>query len=159
MAGVSEADPRITAGIAAPPPVIADCDARLARYQAAPDAGGDPATIAGWTRTVTAQRAAALARAITRPASSTPLTEHAIQQIIQSLGDIRDVIRKADPASKARIYNPLELRLTYQPGQNRVHAQANLNPSERGGMGSVRGGIDPIPPRLDVDEDLWLRLS
>jgi site-specific DNA recombinase len=76
-----------------------------------------------------------------RPAAhGTPLTEDAIQQIIQALGDIRDVIRSADAASKARIYNQLELRLTYQPGQNRVHAQANLNPSGRGGMGSVRGG-------------------
>ena len=58
----------------------------------------------------------------------------------QALGDIRDVIQSADPASKARIYNQLELRLTYQAGENRVHAQANLNPSGRGGMGSVRGG-------------------
>jgi site-specific DNA recombinase len=120
---------------------VAEYDAKLARYQAALDAGGDPATIAGWTRTVTAQRAAALARATARPAAhGTPLTEDAIQQIIQALGDIRDVIRSADAASKARIYNQLELRLTYQPGQNRVHAQANLNPSGRGGMGSVRGG-------------------
>src|SRR5579863_6441227 len=26
-------------------------------------------------------------------------------------------------------------------------------------MGRVRGGIDPVSPRLDVDEDLWLRPS
>ena len=45
-------------------------------------------------------------------------------------------MRSAGPASKAHIYNQLKLRLTYQPGQNRVHAQANLNPSGRGGMGS-----------------------
>lgn len=120
---------------------VAECDTKLARYQAALDAGGDPATIAGWTRTITAQRAAALARATARPAAhGTPLTEDAIQQIIQALGDIRDVIRRADAASKARIYNQLELRLTYQPSESRVHAQANLNPSGRGGMGRVRGG-------------------
>jgi site-specific DNA recombinase len=120
--------------------VVADCDAKLARYQATLDAGGDPATIAAWTREVTTQRAAALARATARPATAgTPLTEETIQQIAQALGDIRDIIHTADPASKARIYNQLELRLTYQPGQNQVHAQANLNPSERGGMGSVRG--------------------
>jgi site-specific DNA recombinase len=82
--------------------VIAECDTKLARYQAALDAGGDP-TIAGWTRTVTAQRAAALARATARPArTGTPLTEDAIQQIVEALGDIRDVIQSADPASKAR---------------------------------------------------------
>jgi site-specific DNA recombinase len=139
--------------------VIAECDAKLARYQATLDAGGDPVTIAAWTRTVTAQRAAALARATARPAATdAALTEDAIQQIVHALGDIRDVIQGADAASKARIYNQLELRLTYQPGENRVHAQANLNPSERGGMGCVRGPIDPIPPPglLPVAADVFL---
>jgi site-specific DNA recombinase len=119
--------------------VIADCDAKLARYQATLDAGGDPVTIAAWTREATAQRAAALARQA-RPQTGTPLTEQGIQQIIQALGDIRDIIQNADPAAKARIYNRLELRLTYQPAQHCVHAQAILNPRERGDMGSVRGG-------------------
>jgi len=62
---------------AAPAPdtqaTIADCDARLARYQAALDAGGDPQTIAEWTRQVKAERAAALARDATQsPRSATP---------------------------------------------------------------------------------------
>lgn len=94
-------------------------------------------------REVTAQRAAALARQARRQASGTPLTEQRIQQIIQALGDIRDVIQNADPATKARIYSRLELRLTYQPAQHRVQAQANLNPWERGDMGSVRGARTP----------------
>jgi len=113
-------------------------------HEVALDAGADPVTVADWTRTVTAQRAAALARAAARPASSgTPLTEGAIQQIVQALGDIRDTIQDADPADKARIYNRLDLRLTYHPGKNLIHAQANLDPRERGGMGSVRGGLEP----------------
>ncbi|HLQ55259.1 MAG TPA: hypothetical protein VK162_13435, partial [Streptosporangiaceae bacterium] len=87
-------------------------------------------------RTVTADRAAALARAAARPAANgQPLTEDTIQRIVQALGDIRDLIQSADPAGKARIYNQLELRLTYQPGKNLVHAQANLDPRERGGNG------------------------
>jgi hypothetical protein len=39
-------------------------------------------------------------------------------------GDIREVIQNADAAGKARIYNELDLRLTCQPGQNRVYAEA-----------------------------------
>jgi site-specific DNA recombinase len=114
-----------TSAWSSPAAVVAECDAKLARYQAALDAGADPVTVAAWTRTVTAQRAAALARAAARPASNgMPLTEDAIQQIIQALGDIRDIIQDADPAAKARIYNQLELRLTYQPGKNLVHTQA-----------------------------------
>ena len=120
---------------------VAECDAKLARYQAALDAGGDPATIASWTRTVTAERAAALARAAAQPARpSAAITEEAIQHIVLALGDIRDVIQNADAPSKARIYGQLQLRLTYEPGQRLVHVQAALNPHERGGMGSVRGG-------------------
>lgn len=61
--------------------VIAGCDAKLARYQAGLDAGADPVTVAGWTKDVTAQRAAALARAA------------------------------ADPADKARIYERLDPRV------------------------------------------------
>ena len=49
---------------------LADCDARLARYQATLDAGGDPQTIAEWTRQVKAERAAALARDVSKPATS-----------------------------------------------------------------------------------------
>ena len=45
---------------------LADCDARLARYQATLDAGGDPQTIAEWTRQVKAERAAALARDVSQ---------------------------------------------------------------------------------------------
>ncbi len=42
--------------------VIADCDVRLARYQATLDAGADPQAVAEWTRQVKAERAGALAR-------------------------------------------------------------------------------------------------
>ena len=46
--------------------LIASCDARLARYQAALDAGADPKAVAEWTRQVQAERAAVLARAASR---------------------------------------------------------------------------------------------
>lgn len=41
--------------------LVAACDERLARYRAVADAGGDPATAAGWIADVNAQRAAAVA--------------------------------------------------------------------------------------------------
>ena len=42
---------------------IADCEARLARYQAALDAGADPVAVASWTWKVHAEQASVLARA------------------------------------------------------------------------------------------------
>jgi len=46
-----------------PDALIASCDTRLARYQAALDAGADPKAVAEWTRQVQAERATILARA------------------------------------------------------------------------------------------------
>ena len=101
--------------------IIDDCDARLARYQAALDAGADPQTVAEWTRQVKAERAAALARDASqiRRQASRRLTEDDIRALIISLGDLRDVIRAADPAMKAAIYEQLGLKVTYLPGQEK----------------------------------------
>jgi len=99
---------RVTAVPALPAPdaqaVIGDCDARLARYQAALDAGADPQAVAEWTRQVKAERAAALARD-TRPSGFCQLTEDEIRALTAGLGGLRDVVRDAEPAVKAAIYS------------------------------------------------------
>jgi site-specific DNA recombinase len=128
--------------------VIAGCDVRLARYQAALDAGADPQTVAGWTRQVKAERAAALARDATqaRHKPARRLTEDDIRALITALGDLRDVIRDAEPAEKAATYDQLGLRVTLKPGQDRIRAEVTIHPenyvkqTERyGAMGRVRG--------------------
>ena len=137
--------------------VIADCDARLARYQAALDAGADPQVVAGWTRQVQAERAAALAAKQPGPAGPR-LSEADIGQIIETLKDLTSTIKDADPADKARIYVGVGLRLTYHPGRQLVHAEAHVSPVSRGDMGRVRGGIEPIPPQraMAVEAELTL---
>ena len=79
--------------------LIVGCDTRLARYQAALDAGADPEAVAEWTRQVQAERAAVLARAASRDQHKpTPqLTEDDIRTLITGLGDLRDVIHDAEP--------------------------------------------------------------
>jgi hypothetical protein len=129
--------------------VIADCDARLARYQAALDAGADPQAVAGWTRQVKAERAAALARDAgqARPKPGRQLTEDDIGALITALGNLRDVIRDAGPAEKAAIYDQLELKVTYQPGEAKIRAEVTIGPENHveqaeqcGDTGRVRGG-------------------
>ena len=129
--------------------IITDCDARLARYQAALDAGGDPQTIAGWTRQVKAERAAALARDFSQ-AGHQPgrrLTEDDIRGLITALGDLRAVIRDAGAAEKAAIYGQLDLKVTYKPGQDKLRAEVTISPErfiehmeQYGDTGRVRGG-------------------
>ncbi len=98
--------------------LIASCDARLARYQAALDAGADPNAVAEWTRQVKAERAAVLARAASRdrhkPAGQ--LTQNDIRSLITGLGDLRDIIRDAEPSVKAAVYKQLGFRVTCLPG-------------------------------------------
>ena len=112
--------------------IIDDCDARLARYQAALDAGADPQTVAEWTRQVKTERAAALARDASqiRRQASRRLTEDDIRALIISLGDLRDIIRAADPAMKAAIYEQLGLKVTYLPGQEKIRAEVTISPEK-----------------------------
>jgi hypothetical protein len=119
---------------------LADCDARLARYQATLDAGGDPQTIAEWTRQVKAERAAALARDATQALRnpSRRLTDDDIRALITALGNLRDVIRDARPAEKAAIYDQLDLKVTFKPGQAKIRAES---PSARRTMQSMRSNV------------------
>ena len=128
---------------------LADCDARLARYQAALDAGADPQTIAEWTRQVKAERAAALARDVSqaRHQPGRRLTEDDIRALITALGNLRDVIRDAGPAEKAAIYDQLSLKVTFKPGEAKIRAEVTIGPEKYvehaqqcGDTGRVRGG-------------------
>jgi site-specific DNA recombinase len=146
---------RVTAVPALPAPdaqaAIADCDARLARYQAALDAGADPQAVAEWTRQVKAERAAALARD-TRPPGFCQLTEDDIRTLIAGLGDLRDVVRDAEPAVKAAIYQQMGLKVTYLSGEDKIRAEVTISPetfmqidAPHGAMGRVRGGTRSLP--------------
>ena len=123
--------------------LLAACDAKLAKYRAALEAGVDPETLGEWIRTVKAERAAITAHGCgTRTADkpSRMLTDEEIAAIVHALTDIRAVIEHADAADKARVYHELGLRLTYDPGQHTVRAQVNLDPNSGGFMVCVRGG-------------------
>ena len=131
---------------------LADCDARLARYQAALDAGADPQTIAEWTRQVKAERAAALASDASqaRHQPGRRLTEDDIRALIAALGSLLDVIRNAGPAEKAAISDQLGLKVTFKPGEAKIRAEVTIGPEnyvehaqQCGDTGRVRGGITP----------------
>jgi hypothetical protein len=67
-------------------------------------------------------------------------SEDDIKRNVDALADIRDVLRNADPEDKAAIYNGIGLRLTYQPAQQIVRAEVNLDPNDAGVKVRVRGG-------------------
>jgi hypothetical protein len=126
---------------------IADCDRKLTGYRAVLDAGGDPVTISRWITETTAERTRYAAR--TRPAKPrAPMTRDQIASIVTALGDILAVLKDADPADKAEIYTQLGLRLTYQPGQRIVRAEAHLDRTLPIGFSTVsEGDLNQLPMR------------
>jgi len=114
---------------------IAACDAKIARYKAALDAGGDPAIIAGWITTTQAERAAALAQLRTVETQTVrKMSRQEIADLITRLGDIATTLRRADPDDKAEVYRHLGLHLSYDPNRQIVRAEA------RGETVRVEGG-------------------
>jgi site-specific DNA recombinase len=116
---------------------LADCDARLARYRKALEAGTDPSVVARWITEVQAERRAAEEGLRQRRPAAAP-TEDDIRAMIESLEDLVGVRSAAEPAKKAALYESLGLALTYEPSKRRVLVEADL-----GGVRPVRvgGGI------------------
>ena len=69
------------------------------------------------------------------------MTRGQISELVTRLGDIITVLRDADPADRAEIYQQLGLRLTYHPGQQTVRVQAQPDADGYWELGRVRGGI------------------
>jgi site-specific DNA recombinase len=117
---------------------MAACDARIARYQATLDAGGDPTVIAGWTSKVQAERLALQAQ-LRGLDGRVPqrMSRSEIAELVDQLGNIAKALRRADPQDKAEIYRALGLRLSFDPAEQKVRAETRLGPDRRlmGGVG------------------------
>jgi hypothetical protein len=131
---------------------FADCDARLARYREALEAGTDPAVVARWISEVQAERKS-VEQELRRNLPAVALTEDDIQAIVESLGDVVGVLEAADPQKKAELYDSLGLSLTYEPSKRRVLVEADL-----GGVRPVRvgGPLRTSPTPLVVRGELQL---
>jgi site-specific DNA recombinase len=82
---------------------VADCDAKLEKYRAALEVGVDAETVGGWIAAVKAERASALAASATHRARTDNqgrLSEDAIKNMIEALGNIREVIQNAAPEDR-----------------------------------------------------------
>jgi len=86
-------------------PTLAECDAKLARYRAALDAGADPAIVAGWIAEPQTQRQHAdqYQRTPAGPPRDAErgLTTEQITAIIDELGDMITALRDADPTTSS----------------------------------------------------------
>jgi hypothetical protein len=85
------------------------------------------------------------------------LTEDDIRALIAALGSLLDVIRNAGAAEKAAIYDQLDLKVTFKPGEAKIRAEVTIGPEnyvehaqQCGDTSRVRGGIDPVSPHCSM---------
>lgn len=55
------------------------------------------------------------------------MTVEGIQTLVAALGDIRDILERADLTDKAEVYRQLGVRLIYHPGKRIVRDETNLD--------------------------------
>ncbi|MFD0503624.1 recombinase family protein [Streptomyces chiangmaiensis] len=97
---------------------IKDCERRLARYQAALDAGADPAVVTQWINEAQRDKEAARKKldtllTVTRKKES-PLDAQQIREMTESLGNIAERIQAADTDKKGPLYETLGITISYE---------------------------------------------
>ncbi|MFI6326496.1 recombinase family protein [Nonomuraea sp. NPDC050556] len=130
MADAQLANDHRLAAVQAARDSVTECERKLAGYRAALDAGTDPVVVAGWITETEAKRKVEQMR-LDQATSKIPkrLTEEEIAAMATRLGDLRRLLRSADPQDKADVYEQLGLRMTYDPGRKTVIARAQLRRS------------------------------
>ncbi|MGW1159441.1 recombinase family protein [Streptomyces sp. NPDC002519] len=97
---------------------VKECERRLARYQAALEAGADPAVVTQWINEAQADKEAARKRLDAPPAAArkkeTPLTAGQIGEITERLGDIAQRVHAVGAEKKGPLYEALGITISYE---------------------------------------------
>ncbi|MGI5165621.1 recombinase family protein [Spirillospora sp. CA-253888] len=117
---------------------LAQCDRKLIRYRAALDAGADPIEVTGWINEVKRQRAEAEEKLRTVP-SGERISREEITDMLNRVGDLTQMVFRADPLEKADLYQQMGLAMTYYPQKHEVEARIIPEPPHVRSV-RVRGG-------------------
>jgi site-specific DNA recombinase len=120
--------------------VIRECETKMARYQAAIDAGGDIQEVSRWINATKIERLAA--EAMLRGTSHAParMTRDDIAALVHRTVSVTAALRNADLQDKAALYKGLNLRLTYDYVTGIIRAEAQLGVCPFWDKVRVRGG-------------------
>jgi site-specific DNA recombinase len=91
------------------------------------DAGGDLALVAGWITETTAVKKAAQVRLRLTEAPPERLSEDQVAEVVEALGGLLGLLKKADRRDRAEMYSRIGLRMTYRPGTETVLAEVVSN--------------------------------
>jgi hypothetical protein len=115
---------------------LAAAEGRLRRFQAAIEAGVEPAALVEAINQAQAQRAAARAELANVPAPG-GLTTAEVHAMVDYLGDLGRALNGADPDKLEDLYAALRLEMTYHAHERAV--DVTIRPARRGSE-RVRGG-------------------
>ncbi|MEU6221338.1 recombinase family protein [Streptomyces sp. NPDC047022] len=97
---------------------IKDCERRLTRYQAALDAGADPAVVTQWINDAQRDKEMAHRKLDALPTATrkeeSPLGAQQIREMTESLGDIAQRIHAAAVDEKGPLYEALGITISYE---------------------------------------------
>ena len=114
---------------------LSAAEAKLRKFQAAIEAGVDPAALVESMNQTQAERTAARAELDSAP-EPTALTDAEVYAMIDSLGNVGAALSGSDPDGLAKLYDELRLDLRYDAENAIVDVTANL----RVNSVRVRGG-------------------
>ncbi len=157
LAAAREPDPGTDARQDANRKKLKDCDARLATYRAALEAGTDPALVGKWIAEVQAERSSA-ERALDQATQGQRLTKEEVRGLVAALGDTVSALRRADPVDKADAYRELGISLTFHPEgcPGRGPTPRVLRSGVGGGTPTRLAGIRPCPPGGEQGRTSWM---
>ncbi len=110
---------------------VVDCDRKLARHKTALEAGADPVLVTSWSTQVLKERtvAQAMLDGLQGGGDAQRMSAEEIRSIVDTLGGLLAVLRRADPADKTEVYRQMGLRLEYDHKTRKVLAEILPAPS------------------------------
>jgi hypothetical protein len=124
---------------------LADAEARLRKHPQAIEAGVDPTALVEVINRTHAERVAAEEGLANLPETGA-ITDAAIHAMIDSLGDVDQVLGEAEPDRLSQLYEQLHLDLRYNPRENVVEATSSLRVVSAG----VRGRSCALSTRVTL---------
>ena len=116
---------------------LSEAEARLRRFQAAIEAGVDPAALVEVINEAQAARAAARAEVENAPAPDA-LSAVEIYAMVDALGDVGEALSSTHPESLENLYAAVGLQVRYEPTSHT--ADVTIRPVSRVNSECVRGG-------------------
>lgn len=146
IADAAEVDEGREADIVSARKVIADCKTKMHRFRALVEAGTDPVLVTEWIAETKAKQAMAEARLVELCRTEDRPTAAQIRELLEGLGGMVEVLKKATPELRAKFYEEAGLMITYDGEAGTIDMAIDLGlAGERGERRSLMRRLAALP--------------